>query len=67
MARKANYDVKIEAIEAKIEKHKEALKTLKAQLEDVKGKRAKDSYKELTEYMSANNISAAEVLKRLAG
>ena len=65
MARKANYEEKISAIEAKIEKKQEELKKLKAQLSSLKNKKADDDYKELTEYMLANNISAGDVLAKI--
>ncbi|MBP3780287.1 MAG: protein kinase [Selenomonas sp.] len=67
MARKANYEEKINAIEEKIAKKQEEIKVLKAQLNEIKAKKAQDDYKELTEYMSANNLSAAEVLARING
>ena len=62
MARKANYEEKINAIEAKIAKKQEELKSLKAQLSEIKAKKAQDDYKELTEYMQNNNLSASDVL-----
>jgi len=65
MARKANYKEKISAIEAKIEKKQEELKKLKAQLSSLKTKKADGDYKELTEYMLANNISAGDVLAKI--
>ena len=65
MARKANYEEKISAIEAKIEKKQEELKKLKAQLSSLKNKKADGDYKELTEYMLANNISAGDVLAKI--
>ena len=40
MARKANYEEKINAIEAKIAKKQEELKSLKAQLSEIKAKKA---------------------------
>jgi Skp family chaperone for outer membrane proteins len=67
MARKANYDEKISAIEAKIAKKQDELKALKAQLNEIKAKKAQDDYKELTEYMAANNLSASEVLASIKG
>jgi len=67
MARKANYDDKITAIEAKIEKKQAELKSLKAALSELKAKKAEDDYKELTEYMQANNLSAQEVLASIKG
>ena len=67
MARKANYDEKIKAIETKIEKKQAEIKSLKAVLNDMKSKKAEDDYKELTEYMQANNLSAADVLASIKG
>ena len=65
MARKANYDEKIKAIEEKIEKKSNELKSLKAQLTELKSKTAQDDYQELMDYMKANNMSAGEVLSKL--
>jgi septation ring formation regulator EzrA len=65
MARKANYDEKIKAIEEKIEKKANELKSLKAQLTELKSKKAQDDYQELMDYMKANNMSAGEVLSKL--
>jgi len=65
MARKANYEEKISAIAAKIEKKQNEIKALKAQLSDLKAKKADGDYKELTDYMLANNISAEEVLAKI--
>jgi Skp family chaperone for outer membrane proteins len=67
MARKANYEEKINAIEAKIAKKQEELKSLKAQLSEIKAKKAQDDYKELTEYMQNNNLSASDVLASIKG
>ena len=67
MARKANYEEKINAIEAKIAKKQEELKSLKAQLNEIKAKEAQDDYKELTEYMQNNNLSASDVLASIKG
>ena len=64
---KANYEEKISAIEAKIAKKQDELKALKAQLSEIKSKKAQDDYKELTEYMAANNLSASEVLASIKG
>ncbi len=65
MARKANYEEKIKAIETKIEKKQEEIKSLKSQLNSLKTKKSEGDYKELTEYMLANNISAEEVLAKI--
>ncbi len=67
MARKANYEEKISGIEAKIAKKQEELKSLKAQVSELKAKKAADDYKELTEYMQSNNLTAAEVLASIKG
>ena len=63
MARQTNYAEKISAIEAKIAKKQSEIKTLKAQLSSLKNKKAADDYKALTEYMTANDLSASDVLK----
>ena len=65
MARKANYDEKIKVIEEKIEKKAAEVKALKAQLTELKSKKAQDDYQELMEYMKANNLSAGEVLSKI--
>ena len=65
MARKANYDEKIKVIEEKIEKKSAEMKALKAQLTEIKTKKAQDDYQELMEYMKVNNMSADEVLSKL--
>ena len=67
MARKANYEDKITALEAKIEKKQTEIKTLKAKVSELKEKKAKDDYQELTEYMLANNLTAEEVLASIKG
>jgi chromosome segregation ATPase len=63
MARQTNYAEKISAIEAKIAKKQSEIKTLKAQLSSLKNKKAADDYKALTEYMTANDLSASDVLE----
>ena len=67
MARKSNYDEKIKAIEAKITKKQDEQKKLKSQLADMKEKKEKVDYQELTEYMQANNLSASEVIASIKG
>ena len=67
MARKVNYEEKISALEAKIEKKHNEIKALKSQLSELKAKKADGDYKELTEYMMANNLTAAEVLASIKG
>ena len=62
MARKANYEEKISALEAKIEKKQSEIKALKAKAAELKAQKAKYDYQELTEYMRANDLTAAEVL-----
>ena len=63
MARQTKYTEKISAIEAKIAKKQSEIKTLKAQLSSLKNKKAADDYKALTEYMTANDLSASDVLE----
>ena len=62
MARKADYDSKIQALEEKIAKKQDEVKKLKAQLAEVKEKKAKEDYQELTTYLEENNLPAAAVL-----
>ena len=62
MARKVNYDEKISALEAKIAKKQDEVKTLRAEVKELKEKKAKEDYQELTDYMLANNLSAKDVL-----
>lgn len=62
MARKANYDVKIEALQAKIAKKSEEIRELKEELAILEGKKEQDCFKELHDYMRANNMSADDVL-----
>ena len=62
MARKANYEENISALEVKIEKKQSEIKVLKAKAADLKAQKAKHDYQELTEYMQANELTAAEVL-----
>ena len=67
MARKANYEEKISAIEAKIEKKQNEIKALKSQLSELKAKKASDDYQELTEYMQVDNLTVEEVLAFIQG
>ena len=62
MARKANYEEKINTLKAKIEKKQNEIKALKAKVNALKDEKAKDDYQELMEYMMANKLSAKEVL-----
>ncbi|SHK90664.1 hypothetical protein SAMN05216582_12354 [Selenomonas ruminantium] len=65
MARKANYDEKISALELKIEKKRSEIKALKEQLDELKSKKGKEDYQELMEYMKVNDLSASEVLEKI--
>ena len=65
MARKANYEEKISTIEAKIEKKKEEIKSLKEPLAALQSKKAQNDYQELLDYMNNNNLSAGEVLSKI--
>ncbi|BAL85094.1 hypothetical protein SELR_pSRC300210 (plasmid) [Selenomonas ruminantium subsp. lactilytica TAM6421] len=67
MARKVNYEEKISALEAKIEKKQNEIKALKGKLGELKSAKAKEDYKELMEYMVTNNLSAEEVLSSIKG
>lgn len=62
MARKVNYDEKISALETKIAKKQDEVKALRAEVKELKEKKAKEDYQELTDYMLANNLSAKDVL-----
>ena len=62
MARKVNYDEKISALEAKIAKKQDEVKALRAEVKELKEKKAKEDYQELTDYILANNLSAKDVL-----
>ena len=65
MARKANYEEKISTIEAKIEKKKEEIKSLKDELAALQSKKAQNDYQELLDYMKNNNLSAGDVLSKI--
>lgn len=67
MARKANYEEKISAIEAKSEKKQNEIKALKSQLSELKAKKASYDYQELTEYMQVDNLTVEEVLAFIQG
>jgi len=62
MARKVNYEEKISAIMAKIEKKHHELKSLKDTLKDLKAQKADLDNQELIEYMQASNLTAADIL-----
>ena len=47
MAKKANYNEKISVLEKKIAKKQDEIKALKAKLNELKDKKAKDDYQEL--------------------
>lgn len=65
MARKANYEEKIRVLEGKIGKKQQEIQTLKRKLTELKVKKAEGDYKELTEYMVANNLSATDILAKI--
>ena len=62
MARKEKKKKKISVLAEKITKKQDEIKSLKAKLNELKDKKAKDDYQELTNYMLANNLTAEEVL-----
>ena len=57
----------VEDTQEKIAKKQEELKGLKAQLEEVKAKKAQQDYKVLVEYMEQNNLTAEDVLGAIKG
>lgn len=65
MARAVNYDQKISALEAKIEKKIKELKVLKAQLNDLEEKKTKNDFKTLNEFLAAKGISPEDAMKKL--
>ncbi len=65
MARRTDYEGKINKINSKIENHQEAIKKLKAQLADLEAKKAEDDYKDLVEYMKENSLSATDVIAKI--
>ncbi len=62
MARQANYEEMISSIKTKIEKKKEQIKQLKAQIVVLEKQKADNAFKELADYIRANDITAEEVL-----
>ena len=62
MARQANYEEMISSIKTKIEKKKDQIKQLKAQIVVLEKQKADNAFKELADYIRANDITAEEVL-----
>ena len=67
MARKVDYAARIEKLTERIGKTEERLERMKAKLDDTKEKYQKGKYKELTDYMEKNNLTASEVLASIQG
>lgn len=65
MARQMNYDSKIEMLQAKIDKKRQEIKALKAEIDELQSKKSKDQQRELIDYMQTNNITASEILAKL--
>ena len=65
MARVANYEQKIELIQAKIAKKTEEIKALKAQVADLEAKKTRTDFKVLNEYLLNKNIAPEEALGKL--
>lgn len=65
MARAVNYDQKINALEAKIEKKTNELKVLKAQLNDLEEKKTKNDFRALNEFLAAKGISPEAAMEKL--
>ncbi len=55
----------MQSIEAKIEKKKEEIKSLKEELAALQSKKAQNDYQELLDYMKNNNLSAGDVLSKI--
>ena len=65
MARVANYEQKIELIQAKIAKKTEEIKALKAQVADLEAKKTRTDFKVLNEYLVNKSIAPEEALGKL--
>ena len=65
MARVVNYEQKVEAIKAKIEKKTEELKSLKADLSKLEDAKTKTDFKVLNEYLANKGIAPDEALGKL--
>jgi len=65
MARVANYEQKIESIQAKIAKKTEEIKALKAQVADLEAKKTKTDFKVLNEYLVNKGVAPEEALGKL--
>ena len=65
MARVANYEQKIELIQAKIAKKTEEIKALKAQVADLEAKKTKTDFKVLNEYLVNKGVAPEEALGKL--
>ncbi len=67
MARQVNYEEKIGALKAKIEKKTEDLKALKAELAKAEDMKTKMDFKVLNEYLAGKGIAPDEALEKLKG
>ena len=65
MARVANYEQKIELIQAKIAKKTEEIKALKAQVADLEAKKTRTDFKVLNEYLVNKGVAPEEALGKL--
>ncbi len=65
MARQVNYEEKIGALKAKIEKKTEDLKALKAELAKAEEMKTKMDFKVLNEYLVSKNVAPDEALAKL--
>lgn len=65
MPRKANYDKKIELLEAQVGIAEERLESLRGKLNDLKQKKEEQDYRELLDFMKERNISAEEAVESL--
>lgn len=63
MAKPANYEVKINILNEKIEKKSAAIKQLRAELQEIKAKQEAERMKELVAFMEKSDMSANRALE----
>ena len=67
MARVTNFETKILATKAKLEKAQERVKALRTELAELETEQAKEKNKELVQIMHEKGISAAQVVEMIKG
>ena len=65
MAKKANYEQKIEAVQEKIAKKQAEIKALRDEYNKLKAQQAGELNKAVLEEMAARNLSAEQVLEAI--